>query len=520
VRSLSPADMAALLADGQEQGAHLALLARGGQRSGHDPRHASLAQVIAWSWRLLDVPTQAVLAALGVFPIDANAAFVAAVAGASPVATAMHLDDLVGHSLVRVHLGPDVLDGAPASPRFGLVEPVREFVAAQATAELAEARQARLRRCLVDWARSPGLANKPARVAPELPTVHAVLAQAGTAAAARDALDLALALRNYWDADGLPGRIQTALESALAHVADPLVRADAHEMLAYLRFEAGFVAQAQAHADAAIERAGQDPSRRARALVRRAWLDIAGGRSHDRAGPQHAASARQLDDALALARGCGDLEAQARALHQLATLAAHIQADAHGADLHKAEALMAQSQALWLQLGDRRKAMARLRNRAQCWIDMGRKEEARACFEHCEQAARDDGDWVGQIDSQISLTNLLAHERRWQEALAVSRRCIALAWQRWHRHGLAYALWNPPRLLARLHRPEQAMRLMGFAAAFWSAGFGSLSRADQQYVRRVRRLVQAQVGRARAEALWVEGASMDTASAVALALGD
>ena len=39
------------------------------------------------------------------------------------------------------------------------------------------------------------------------------------------------------------------------------------------------------------------------------------------------------------------------------------------------------------------------------------------------------------------------------------------------------------------------MRLIGFAATFWEAQFGPLSRADRVTVRRVKRLVQAQAAR-------------------------
>jgi hypothetical protein len=163
----------------------------------------------------------------------------------------------------------------------------------------------------------------------------------------------------------------------------------------------------------------------------------------------------------------------------------------HAGDWSHAEALLEQSQQLWQLLGDRCKALARLRNRAQCWARQGRLDEAQACFEHCERLAREDGDAVGQIDSLLSLSSLLSVRRRWSAALEVDRRCVALCWQRWSRHGLGYALWNPPRALARLRRPEPAMRLMGFAATFWQASFGPLSAVDRQTVRRVRALVRA-----------------------------
>lgn len=515
VRSVPPAEMAALLA-APGSGAHLALLSRSGPRAGHDARHASMAQVIAWSWRLLDEAAQRLLKALTLFPADASAAALAAVVGEPLAATTARLDGLVAHSLLRVHEAESA--EAPADPhagtRFSLLEPVREYASAERSAEDTATLAARQRQWLLAWARSPGLATTPARVATELAAVHATLADAASGpATAATALQLALALRAYWDSDALPGRIVAALEAALQAVPaeQAALRADAHELLAYLRFEAGFGAAAQAHAQAAVAAAGSDPARRARALVRAAWVQLAAGRVAHDAGTAECEA--WLQEALQLARACGDREVQARALHQQAVVATHARADWAGG-----ERLLAESQALWLALGDRRKASARLRNRAQCWLQLGRPDDARACYDECERAAREDGDWVGRIDTLISLGSLLTQQRRWQEALDAHRRCVALCWQRWHRHGLAYALWNPPRLLARLHRPEPAMRLMGFAVRLWTENFGPLSRADEADLRRVRRLVRAQLGAARMHALEAEGAALDLASAARLAL--
>ncbi len=516
VRSFSPAHMLALLAAPSAQGAHLALLARSGPRAGHDPRHASMAQVIAWSWNLLAAPAQRMLAALSLFAVDAPLHGLAGVLGEEPAGVAAGIDELVKHSLVRT---TTVEDGSLAvGPRFGLVEPVREFVATRLDAATAGALRQLLRQWLIRWARGLGPSPAPALVALEMPTVHAALASAVADASPRDALDLALALRAHWDTDALPATLQQVLEQALqaetAQGVDPDGwRADAHEMLAYLRFESGFVPQARAHADAALRAAGLDASRRARALVRRAWVELAANRTEDEAGAHLQPLRSWLEEARQLALACGDTEAQARTLHQLAVLASHYHDDWAGA-----EALLAQSQTLWQALGDRRKVNARLRNRAQCWVHLGRADQARASFERCEQMASQDGDWVGQIDSQLSLASLLGNRREWAASVEVSRRCVRLCWQRWHRHGLAYALWNLPRMLARLRRPQEAMRLMGFAATLWQTSFGPLGRADQSYVRRVRVLVAAQLGAARAEALWAEGVSLDVAQAVAIVL--
>ena len=101
VRSFAPADMLTLLAAPGTQGAHLALLARGGPRAGHDPRHASMAQVIAWSWQLLDAPAQQLMGVLSLFAADATLAGAAGVLGEDAAGVAARLDELVKHSLAR-----------------------------------------------------------------------------------------------------------------------------------------------------------------------------------------------------------------------------------------------------------------------------------------------------------------------------------------------------------------------------------------------------------------------------------
>jgi hypothetical protein len=62
------------------------------------------------------------------------------------------------------------------------------------------------------------------------------------------------------------------------------------------------------------------------------------------------------------------------------------------------------------------------------------------------------------------------------------------------------------------------MRLMGLAAGYWTSNFGPLGDDDTADIRRVRRLVRAQRGAVRAQALELEGATMDLAAAVHLAL--
>jgi predicted ATPase len=525
VRSFPPAELLSLLS--APGGTQLALLARAGPRSAQDTRHASMSAVIDWSWRLLDEGAKAALALMTVFPADCHAAALAAALNQPLAQTSATLDDLMAQSLVRVSAPPaeasaplDETTGRDTPTRFGLLEPVREYAAAQAAPEALRAARARLRRWFAQTAQTLGNARLPPWVAPELATVYGLIVTASADADSAAALDLALALRSYWDTDAMPGRLQASLEQALGEVAaagaaPASLVANSHELLAYLRFESGFVDAARVHAQAALAAApaGSDPAARARALVRSAWVHLAAVRgAHDQREGAPAVQAA-LAEALHLARAAGDRDVQARALHQQAVLASHVHQDPE-----RAEALLAASQSLWLALGDHRKAHARLRNRAQCWVQMGRVDEAKETFEQCARAARDDGDWVGQIDSELSLSTLLGNQRQWQQALEANRRCVALCWQRWHRHGLAYALWNPARLLARLRQPHAAMRLMGFAATYWVQNFGALGKDDELYVKRVRALVQAQLGKAASQRLWDEGLAMDMPTAVNLAM--
>jgi len=247
---------------------------------------------------------------------------------------------------------------------------------------------------------------------------------------------------------------------------------------------------------------------------------VAFGGVDDRADPLFKALCAELDEALALARAAGQRDLQAQALQVQAVMWCNVHLSSDDADPVRAEALFAQSEALWLALGDARQARDRMRNRAQCWSALGRKVEALAVYQRCEQAARDDGDWVGQIDNQTSLCALLSEYRRWAEAADACRRSIRVASSRWHHHGLAYGLWNIARPLAHLHRPRPAMRLMAFAMRFWTDSMGPLSAHDQRYLRRVRRLVELQTGAPAAEALWNEGLLLDLPGAVAEALNN
>lgn len=506
--SMAPTELLARLRPGAQDlppagRAQLELLRRDGDAQ---PRHASMAAVIAWSWGLLDAREQRLLAAVAMAAGSADLERLAQVLDEPALRVLRMADELVGHSMLRR------LANAQA-PRGALAAALREFV----REAWPQADQQRLRlawlQALGRWAGELGAAGLGARLKPELPTVHWLLTAPDLPReAAAAALDLVLALRAHWESAGMPLKLQGAIETLLRAGSEDLgaARASAvHELLAYLRFEAGCVAEAIAHADAALRLAVDEPRLRASALVRRSWITLARHRTEDSARLETVR--RALQEALALARAAGDLAIEARALHQRGVLAGQFDGDWRAAD-----AAFARAQALWQALGDSRKAMARLRNRAQCWVRLGRVDEARASFQQTLATARDDDDLVGHIDSLLSLSTLLADRRDWSAALAADAECVALCWQHWHRHGLAYALWNPARALAHLRQPEAAMRLMAFAARFWQETFGPLTTADQRTLRRVQALVRRQLGAAHAAACWAEGQSLGLAQAVAL----
>jgi predicted ATPase len=523
VRSFAPAQMAAWLqaplqpaAPAQSQTPRqLSLLARSGPRSGIDARHATMTQVIAASWRQLESVQVQALVAIARLPADAPLGAIGAAAALPEIQAADAVDGLVRQALLRAVEGPG------GARHFHVLEPVREFALAQAADAAARDTRCRARTWLLQWARALGPYPPPRSVAEQANLLHALLAQAVADGDALQAAELGTALRAHWDTDGMPRATREAFASA-AHALqahEPLphaLLARLNELLAYVQFEAGDAVAANAAAKRAWThaQASGEASTQAQCLVRLAWLQLAGERGSDGALSRLAEVEQQLTQALALARHAGDRDAQARALHQQAVLLTH-----HRDDWAGGEAALAQSQTLWEALGDERKARARLRNRAQCWVRLGQQDRALQAYRDCEQRAQQDEDWVGQIDGLISLSEVLSRQRQWASALDADRRCIALCWQRWHQHGLAYALWNPARSLAHLREPEASIRLMAFASQFWQARFGPLNAGDLRSVRGVQRLVRVQIGPARAAAGWEAGLALRLPQAVELALG-
>lgn len=508
-RTLAPAQLLQMLQGAVSEGGDaapapsaLSLLARRGSRGDRDPRPATMEWVVQWSWDLLPVEAQGLLADVTVFRAGASAAAVARVCDLSEVDAALRLDTLASHSLLQPARAGDDRE------RYAMLELIREFASAQLAPARAARLRARLRRWLIDWATGLGPVPDPARVAPELPDIHAALRSALADGAPQDAMDLALALRDYWELDGMPPQVLHALEAALAAGGSwpATLRCDAHELLAYTSIGGGDAAVAMAHAQAALALAGDAPRRRGRCLLRLAWVRLVlNGHDLD--------VAALLDEALALARGVADAPLEARVLNQQGALARY----GH-AELALAQSLFAQSQALWESLGNSRLAHARLRNRAQCWAAQGLHERALQTFQSCEAAAREAGDWVGIIDSTLGAGTALYSLRRWPQALQALRGCVAVSWQRHHAHGLAYGLWQIAPALLRVGRFDDAVVIAAVAHTNWRTHFGAPRHDDRRYAERMRRLARSRLEEARIDELWREGVALPVAEAVARVL--
>lgn len=451
-------------------------------------RHASVAGLLDWSLALLAPEPLALLQALAALPCTFALADVEALGG-----TPALLDELVCHSLVQA--------GGEAEPRYGLLELLRRGVLARVDMAARRATRHRLRAAVCEWAASLGLKAPITAWAVRREQARALIASAADDGDAGTGLQLALALRPCWESDGvdraLVGQLGTLLQQAPCSAG--------HELRAQLAFTHGDRALALASAEQALELAGGDAAARAAALVRRAWVLLAGdNREHGQAGP--------LDEAVALARQAGDMATEARAWQQHAAIAVSRGEPA------QAELLYARAQALWEAVGHSRQAAARMRNRAQCRIELGDVATAVEWITACQRVAEMDGDGVGQLDTAYTLA--MAHEARrdWPAALAAARQALRIAHARQHLHARALTLQLFPRPLARLREPERALQLAVFSEQHWLRHLGALGVREARALARVRRLAATQLAPDACSAAIARGRAMELTEALQLAL--
>jgi predicted ATPase/tetratricopeptide (TPR) repeat protein len=525
VRTLAPAELLARLrgdAPAPLPTPHLSLLARGGPRAGHDPRHASIEHVIAWSWAQLAPGPAALLSTLTLLPAGFDLDTAAALADPALGPAALRVDEALAHSLLqRVEVTdptglvdvPDPAGGDAAPVRFAMLPPVREFAAARLAPEQAAAARARLRRWALDWARALPVTPPLTALRVEMPNLVAALEAALQDDCPDEAIELLLALRRCLDDVELPAAGRQVLQAAVATARDARLRARGHSLLALQMYAAGDVTAALQQAERAVAELptsdDADPAaadRRARSLHALGLLRWRARRRGEEVEPL-------VDEAERLVASSTDEE-----LHSgLATLRAMVTAG-HRRDLDGAERLYMEALRRAERVGNLLLVNAGLYNLAVMAQNAGRNAVALERLGPIVEMARAQHDWRRLSQALNVRGNALAGLRRWHDAIADHRECVHLAWRSLSNYDLVFGLWNLPRSLLRAGQPAAALRIAAHAGHMWRTQFAELDAGDERYFERLRRQAALRLPRAQVAALWREGAAMPTAEVVALAL--
>jgi predicted ATPase len=498
VRSIAPTQMLERL---QGTGTpRLDLLARSSARRDNDPRHSSMQRTIDWSWQLLSAPQARLLSALTVFADGfTTAAAAMLMLSHQSLEVPLLLDDLVAHSLVQARHEGD-------SPRFTLYQPIREFVAARQDAAEQRMWRARLREWALQFARSLPPTPPLPTLRTELPNLVAAMASAATDDAAAEAIELLLVLRRCFEDVELPAEGLAQVCGAIALCADPRRRALGHSAIAPLLFTAGRADAALWHAEQGAACADLDVAQRARALHTLARVRWRSRRDAVTVEPL-------IDEAQALLPAEGQIELRA----SLLALRAFV-CNAHRREHARGELLHAQALALWEQLGNQHAINSGRYNLAVCAQNAGRNAECLQRLAPVIESARLQQDWRRLSQSLNVRGNAYSGLRDWPCAAADYQECVRVAWAGMAAYDLAFGLWNLPRTLVHLRRPDLAVPLAAWSAAFWQGRFGPLQATDQRYLVRVRRMAGLLLPPDRLQTLWRDGERLSMPQAVALAL--
>ena len=507
-RTLGPAELLVLLQAerAQRQAGGLAFLARRGNRSGNDPRHACMLDVIAWSWQLLSPEARQLLLALCLMPAGATlpmATGLGAVTGpqAGLAATQTLLDELVAQSVVRASAGQD------GQWRYAPLETVREYGLAQHDPALQKPLRRRVLDSLLHWARALPATPPLPTVRDELPNLSAALVAAPADGDADDAVLLVLLLQSAWGEIAVPAGVLETLDLLLqsSDVSDSHAAAG-HALAATSCQEGGRREDAQRHRSAALARPCPDIALRAMVLSRTARL-------YWRIEKDPATARALAAEALPLARQAARPNTEA----SLLSLLGHLATVADG-DTAAGKALSAQAAALWARSGNQHLTNAGRYNVAVQTLEAGRPAEALPEFIALEAIGRELQDWDLAAGSLEARGTALLRLRRWAESAACLRECLTVAWEGLEMQAAVYGLWNIPPALARMRRGELAAQTMGAAQALWVQRFGQMDRRDLRDLKRVRRFTRVLLGADAAEQAWRTGAARPLGEAVRVLL--
>jgi tetratricopeptide (TPR) repeat protein len=476
------------------------LLTRQGQRGARYGRHASLQTTIEWSWHLLSGTQQQFFAALSVFRGGWAAIAVESICETGEVRG--HLEALVSASLVHAEADESGVT------RFSMLDTLREFAQERLDTDALELR-ARHRAYFLRLARQAAAADS-SIAEREFPNLKQALVTAVEDAEPASALDLGVALRPYWEAHGtLPDELRLLKQAVASCPQDEPSLHSGLNLVAQLTLTAGDTEQARDYAQRALANAGDEPVRRATALITLARVKWERDQHDD-------AVTGSLDEALALAAKAGIAEVEADALRVKATV--FLKHGLEDADYRAANALFERAEALYREINRPRWVHRVLLSRSGCLVGLERYDEARQMLARCEQYFAG----LNSVADLIAVANMTGYlesgQQHWQDAVAAGRRCVQLAWDRHAHLWLGVALMNLPDPLLMLGEVTVAARLMPFAAQFWKRGIGPLSASDVATVKQVRKRAAKRLGVQRTAALWAQGAELPLAEAVHLAL--
>jgi predicted ATPase len=498
VRSIGVHDMLLRLqprADDAPGPSGLELLARAAPRAGHDSRHASMSQVIEWSWNLLPQPVRSTLAVLTVFVAGFTADAAAAVVGRD-TDLPLQLDEAVRHSLLICEQQAD------QGLRFRLAEPVREFIVERVPPAARAAHQRLHRAWWPVWARTLGPTPPLAAVRAELPNLVAALSHANADGAPDDAIRTVLALRAAFKEVVLPGSGVAHLRQALASSGNTELRSDGLSLLAMVEYEAGERGLAEAHVQQALALSAPGSTARAQALQVAIFVRWTSTRNVALVEPL-------LDEAQALAEQLDEKSVLATVLANRAYVQHVTRQDYTGA-----RQLIERSLQVWQAAGNRHGWNNGRYHLANMAYKQRRFDEALQGFAQVCDLAREADDGSQLSMAANALGNSQVQRRQWALALPSFREAAEVAWACHDLYNWIYAVWNLPSALVRCGQPEEALRLMAFAERYWTDRFGALSPADLRQLQRIDRLGRRLLGRAKVATLTQEGRWLEPSQAM------
>lgn len=505
-RTLGPAELLAVLqaarADPRAGAGSLAFLARRGTRGGSDLRHASMLEVVAWTWRLLEPSHQQLLLALCLLPAGATLRCAAALGAHGNKAWSLAqaqtvLDDLVAQSVLRVSLGQD------GQWRYAPLEPVREYGLSMDDGQVLRSHRQQLLNWLLDWTRGMPPTPPLASVRDELPNIALALARAPADGRADDAVLLVLMLQSSWGEIAVPAEVLDTLHLLLAAPGvDSSRRACGHALAATFCHDAGRLDDVRRHLQQALTQPCPDPLLRVSLLSRTARLVW----RVDRDAPK----ARELiEQALPLAQQVQRPNTEASLLSLKGHLITVVDGDpARGGEFTQ------QSLALWQRSGNRHLINAGRYNMAVTTLKAGRPADALVELSALASEGRELQDWDLASGALEAHGTALLALRRWPEAWASLREALVVAWDGMQVQAAVYALWNVAPVLARLREGELAAQTMAAAQTQWRQRFGEFDASDRRNLKRLRRFVHVLLGPQAAQTAWTTGAARPLGEAV------